>query len=327
MSTCRHSISINPRAKLKPTSPDPTDSRKNHIPPIHSPTVLQGRNELLIPSTTKLKLDSLAVNSVALVAGSEHSADHDDSPCLSGLVHGFLEEEDSDFAHESTNGHGSDSERVDLVIDCTDFVEDTIRSSSDDSYRNLLFFHVSKAMEGFSCLRNQRPVLRRKVMSFLRELGHNAAICKTKWESSGGGLTAGSYEFIDVVLQLKSPSLQTRYVVDLDFASQFEIARPTSQYLKLLHHLPRVFVGKSEDLKTIVKSISDAARRSLKSGELYLPPWRKNRYMQNKWFGPYRRTVNPLPANSFTSPPSVNVVKCRRLGFDAAVNGRLFVRT
>ncbi|KAJ6403065.1 hypothetical protein OIU84_015058 [Salix udensis] len=221
-------------------------------------------------------------------SGSEHSADHDDSPCLSGLVHGFLEEEGSDFAHESTNGHGSDSERVDLVIDCTDFVEDTIRSS---------------------------------------KLGHNAAICKTKWESSGGGLTAGSYEFIDVVLQLKSPSLQSRYVVDLDFASQFEIARPTSQYLKLLHHLPRVFVGKSEDLKTIVKSISDAARRSLKSGELYLPPWRKNRYMQNKWFGPYRRTVNPLPANSFTSPPSVNVVKCRRLGFDDAVNGRLFVRT
>ncbi|KAJ6708113.1 IMPORT ATP-BINDING PROTEIN putative (DUF506)-RELATED [Salix viminalis] len=261
-------------------------------------------------------------------SGSEHSADHDDSPCLSGLVHGFLEEEDSDFAHESTNGHGSDSERVGLVIDCTDFVEDTIRSSSNDSYRNLLFFHVSKAMEGFSCLRNQRPVLRRKVMSSLRELGHNAAICKTKWESSGGGLTAGSYELIDVVLQLKSPSsLQSRYVVDLDFASQFEIARPTSQYLKLLHHLPRVFVGKSEDLKTIVKSISDAARRSLKSGELYLPPWRKNRYMQNKWFGPYRRTVNPLPANSFTSPPPVNVVKCRRLGFDAAVNGRLFVRT
>uniref|UniRef100_A0A6N2M0Q3 Uncharacterized protein n=1 Tax=Salix viminalis TaxID=40686 RepID=A0A6N2M0Q3_SALVM len=261
-------------------------------------------------------------------SGSEHSADHDDSPCLSGLVHGFLEEEEySDFAHESTNGHGSDSERVDLVIDCTDFVEDMIRSSSNDSYRNLLFFHVSKAMEGFSCLRNQRPVLRRKVMSSLRELGHNAAICKTKWESSGGGLTAGSYELIDVVLQLKSPSLQNRYVVDLDFASQFEIARPTSQYLKLLHHLPRVFVGKSEDLKTIVKSISDAARRSLKSGELYLPPWRKNRYMQNKWFGPYLRTVNPLPTNSFTSPPSVNVVKCRRVGFDAAVNGRLFVRT
>jgi uncharacterized protein (TIGR01615 family) len=178
-------------------------------------------------------------------------------------------------------------------------------------------------MEAFSCLINQRPVLRRKVMSSLRELGHNAAICKTKWESSGGGgLTAGGYEFIDVV-QSKSSTLQNRYVVDLDFASQFEIARPTSQFLKLLHSLPRVFVGRSEDLKTIVKSISDASKRSLKSRELSLPPWRKNRYMQNKWFGPYRRTVNPSPA----TPPSVDVVKCRCVGFDDAVNGRLFVRT
>lgn len=277
------------------------------------------------PLDDKAKARLIGCQLSCFSSGSEHSVDHDDSPCLSDLVHGFLEEEDSGFVHASTHGHGSDSERVDLVADCTDFVVDMIRSSSND---NLLFAHVSKAMEGFSCLRNhQRPVLRRKVMLFLRELGHNAAICKTKWESSGGGLTAGSYEFIDVVVQSKSSALQNRYVVDLDFASQFEIARPTSQYLKLLHHLPRVFVGKSEDLKTIVKSISDAAKRSLKSRELSLPPWRKNRYMQNKWFGPYLRTVNPLPTNSFTPPPSVNVVKCRRVGFDDAVNGRLFVRT
>ncbi|KAL3580889.1 hypothetical protein D5086_018724 [Populus alba] len=210
-------------------------------------------------------------------SGSEHSADEeDDLPCLSELVHGFLENDDSDLTQDSVNGYESDSDRVDSVADCKDFVE-----------------------------------------------GHNAAICKTKWESSGGGgLTAGGYEFIDVVPS-KSSTLQNRYVVDLDFASQFEIARPTSQFLKLLHSLPRVFVGRSEDLKTIVKSISDASKRSLKSRELSLPPWRKNRYMQNKWFGPYRRTVNPSPA----TPPSVDVVKCRCVGFDDAVNGRLFVRT
>jgi uncharacterized protein (TIGR01615 family) len=257
-------------------------------------------------------------------SGSEHSADDDDDlPCLSELVHGFLENDDSDLTDDSVNGYESDSDRVDSVADCKDFVEGILRSGSRDSYRNLLSAHVSKAMEAFSCLINQRPVLRRKVMSSLRELGHNAAICKTKWESSGGGgLTAGGYEFIDVV-QSKSSTLQNRYVVDLDFASQFEIARPTSQFLKLLRSLPRVFVGRSEDLKTIVKSISDASKRSLKSRELSLPPWRKNRYMQNKWFGPYRRTVNPSPA----TPPSVDVVKCRCVGFDDAVNGRLFVRT
>uniref|UniRef100_A0A6N2L8F8 Vesicle-fusing ATPase n=1 Tax=Salix viminalis TaxID=40686 RepID=A0A6N2L8F8_SALVM len=187
-------------------------------------------------------------------SGSEHSADDDDDlPCLSELVHGFLENDDSDLAHEPVNGHESDSDRVDSVADCTDFVEDILRSGSKDSYRSLLSAHVSKAMEAFSCLRNQRPVLRRKdTMRRSVRLNGNLLVAVV--------LTAGGYEFIDVV-QSKSSTLQNRYVVDLDFASQFEIARPTSQFLKLLHSLPRVFVGRSEDLKTIVRRISNAAKK------------------------------------------------------------------
>ncbi|KDP45271.1 hypothetical protein JCGZ_15136 [Jatropha curcas] len=253
-------------------------------------------------------------------SGSEHSVD--DSPCLSELVHGFLED---DFETQPLS-YDSDSDNIDSVSDCTDMAEDTLRSAtsnniSKDSYRNLLFAHVLKAMEVFSCLQNQKAVLRRKVMSFLRELGHNAAICKTKWESSGG-LSAGNYEFIDVVQS------QHRYFLDLDFASQFEIARPTSHYSKQLQSLPRVFVGKNEDLKRIIKAMSDAAKRSLKCRELSLPPWRKNRYMQNKWLGPYRRTSNPIPVSSSTQViQPVSGVTCRFVGFDDAVNGRLFVRT
>ncbi|KAJ9176638.1 hypothetical protein P3X46_011925 [Hevea brasiliensis] len=255
-------------------------------------------------------------------SGSEHSTD--DSPCLSKLVHGFLED-DSDT---QSLGYESDSDQDDSVADCTDFVEDIVGSatgSSTDSYKNMMLANVLKAMEMFSCLRNQKPVFRRKVMSFLRELGHNAGICKTKWNSSGG-LTAGSYEFIDVVQS--SSTWQNRYIIDLDFASQFEIARPTSQYLKPLQSLPRVFVGRNEELKIIIKAMCDAARRSLKSKNLSLPPWRKNRYMQNKWLGPYRRTTNPTPASSLTSViHPVNGVTCRLVGFDDGVSGRLFVRT
>ncbi|KAL0389894.1 UNVERIFIED_CONTAM: hypothetical protein Scaly_0346500 [Sesamum calycinum] len=153
--------------------------------------------------------------------------------------------------------------------------------------------------------------------------GYNAAICKTKWESSGG-LTAGNYEFIDVLRKDSS----TRYLVDLDFASEFEIARPTNSYDRLLECMPRVFVGKSEDLKQILKAMSDAAKRSLKSRGLHLPPWRKHRFMQNKWLGSYRRTGNVFPA-SLSSPCPANrsyTVECRTVGFDTAVNGgRLFV--
>ncbi|XVE78154.1 hypothetical protein DITRI_Ditri13aG0121100 [Diplodiscus trichospermus] len=266
-------------------------------------------------------------------SGSEHSAAYaiaeDDSPCLSELVHRFLED-DHDAAEQT--GYNSDSDRVDSNIDTTDSLEIIIKSPSinnTDSYRNLLVAHVLKAMEMISFFKTDKAIFKCKVMAYLREVGHNAAICKTKWSSSGG-LNAGSYEFIDVVQSI-SPTWQNRYFIDLDFSSEFEIARPTSEYSRLLQCLPRVFVGKNEELKKIVKFMSDSAKRSLKSKELSLPPWRKNRYVQNKWFGPYRRTTSQIPASSnqltATAIHPGNVVKCRYVGFDDAVNGRRFVRT
>ncbi|XWS31220.1 hypothetical protein CRYUN_Cryun23aG0058700 [Craigia yunnanensis] len=267
-------------------------------------------------------------------SGSEHSASaavaEDDSPSLSELVHSFLED-DHDAAEQT--GY-SDSDRVDSNLDNADSLEIIVKSialnnTDTDSYRNLLMAHVLKAMEMLSFFKTDKAIFRRKVMAYLREAGHNAAICKTKWSSSGA-LTAGNYEFIDVV-QSVSSTWQNRYFIDLDFASEFEIARPTSDYSRLLQYLPMVFVGKNEELKKIVKVMSDSAKRSLKSKELSLPPWRKNRYMQNKWFAPYRRTTNQIPASSSSLTPAaihpVNVVQCRYVGFDDAVNGRLFVHT
>ncbi|XVE72693.1 hypothetical protein DITRI_Ditri11bG0059300 [Diplodiscus trichospermus] len=265
-------------------------------------------------------------------SGSEHSAAaaaEDDSPCLSELVHSFLE--DDHDASEQT-GYTSDSDRVDSNLDNTDSLEIIIKSTAlndMDSYRNLLMAHVLKAMEMLSFFKTDKAIFRRKVMAYLREVGHNAAICKTKWSSSGG-LTAGNYEFIDVVQSISS-TWQNRYFIDLDFVSEFEIVRPTREYSRLLQYLPRVFVGKNEELKKIVKVMSDSAKRSLKSKDLSLPPWRKNRYMQNKWFAPYRRTMNQIAASSSSLTTGtirpVNVVQCRFVGFDDAVNGRLFVRT
>ncbi|XP_022759809.1 uncharacterized protein LOC111306167 [Durio zibethinus] len=265
-------------------------------------------------------------------SGSEHSAAavaEDESPCLSELVHRFLED-DHDAAEQT--GYNSDSDRVDSNPDTAGWIEIIIKSTAvnnTDSYRNLLMAHVVKAMEMLSFFKTDKAIFRRKVMAYLREVGHNAAICKTKWSSSGN-LTAGNYEFIDVV-QSVPPTWQNRYFIDLDFDSEFEIARPTSEYSRLLQYLPRVFVGQNEELKKIVKVMCDSAKRSLKRKELSLPPWRKNRYMQNKWFGPYRRTTNQIAASSSSLTPAnihpANVVKCRYVGFDVAVNGRLFVRT
>ncbi|KAM1265575.1 hypothetical protein ACFX2J_035244 [Malus domestica] len=274
-------------------------------------------------------------------SGSEHSGDYN-SPCLSELVHRFLQDDESSTAGFPDNE--SDSDRVDSASDA-DAIDSVLRSvavsGNADSYLKLLRSHVSQAEEAFACLRSNgggssKSALRRSVMSFLRGLGHNAAICKTKWTSSGN-ITSGSYEFIDVVpVQSGSSMWQSRYFVDLDFAAQFEIARPSSQYSRLLQLLPRNFVGSSEDLKRIVRVTCDAAKRSLKSTDLSVPPWRKNRYVQNKWFGPYKRTVNPLTERTFSTDSAifapVSGAKCRCVGFDDAVsdstvNGRLYVRT
>lgn len=273
-------------------------------------------------------------------SGSEHTGDgiedyeDDDSPCLSDLVQGFLEDEVETVDDESRwcdQDSGSDSDSDSEAVELPDYADDIaniLRNSlREDSYGRTVLVHVARAMEVLSSLgsqHEQRAVFLRKVMSLLRELGHNAAICKTKWNSSSG-LTAGNHEFIDVVHTSSASvtSSQTvRYIVDLDFASRFQIARPTVQYARVLQSLPAVFVGRGDDLKRILRLVCDAGRISLRSRGLTLPPWRKNRYMQTRWLGPYKRSANLTPSSS-----AVNTVMCRAIGFDNAVGGRLFVRT
>ncbi|TYI18643.1 hypothetical protein ES332_A07G106200v1 [Gossypium tomentosum] len=257
------------------------------------------------------------VGAVYFSSGSEHSASDavagEDSPCLSELVDSFLE--DNHYGTDETGGGNgsttyiSDADYVDSKYDNT--------ASLESSDQTLLTIGIAIGICSWIAFWNQRKWC------------YDAAICKTKWSSSGG-ITAGNYEFIDVMRSVSS-SRQKRYFVDLDFASEFEIAMPTGEYSRLLQYCPKAFVGKSEELKKIVRAMSDAAKRSLKSKGLSLPPWRKNRYMQNKWFASYRRTTNQTSADSgwltTMTIHSVSVVQCRYVGFDDAVNSRMFVRT
>ncbi|CAA0833840.1 Protein of unknown function (DUF506 [Striga hermonthica] len=109
-------------------------------------------------------------------------------------------------------------------------------------------------------------------------------------------------------------------VVDLADDDEFRIALE-AHVLRALEVLPEVFVGRSEDLRRILKAMSGAARRSLKSDGLHLPPWRKYQYMRLKWLGPYRRTTNLLPTSFRAGARSFDAVHCRTVGFDAAANG------
>lgn len=114
-------------------------------------------------------------------------------------------------------------------------------------------------------------------------------LCKSKWEKFGQ-FPAGDYEYVDVKVD------ETRYIVEVFLVGGFDIARPTSQYASLLKAFPQIYVGKVEELKKIVKVMCTAMRESMKSKDMHIPPWRRNGYMQAKWFGSYKRTTNEVPS-------------------------------
>ncbi|XP_023534607.1 uncharacterized protein LOC111796130 isoform X1 [Cucurbita pepo subsp. pepo] len=228
------------------------------------------------------------------------------------MVVDFLE--GGECGSSSPAGDFFDATEMNVVeTDCTAAVGEirrmvALNDGYVEPYRELLVGDVMEAAASSS----NGDVSRRRLVMILRELHHDAAICKTKWGGSHG-VAAGDYEFIDVV------SGKIRYLIDTNFSAQFEIARPTIQYTKILKFLPLIFIGTAEELKKIVRIMCDAAKRSLNLTNLIVPPWRRNGYMQNKWLGPYRRTVNPI-SDTFPTSTSKNTtqwqVKCRWIGFD-----------
>lgn len=92
----------------------------------------------------------------------------------------------------------------------------------------------------------------------------------------------------------------SRYIVEVLVAGEFKIARATASYASLVEGFPRIFVGRPGEVKQVVKQMSKAVRKSLKSVGLNVPPWRRLAYMQAKWFGSYKRSTNEIPrAESF----------------------------
>lgn len=90
-----------------------------------------------------------------------------------------------------------------------------------------------------------------------------------------------------------------RLIVDIDFRSEFAIARPTKAYKLILQTLPGIFVGKSDRLEKIIGIVSDAAKQSLKKKGMPVPPWRKPGYVKSKWLSPSTTRI----ATSLTTSP------------------------
>ncbi|XP_022967649.1 uncharacterized protein LOC111467093 [Cucurbita maxima] len=240
---------------------------------------------------------------------SKYSADE----WLSEMVVDFLEE----YSGGTSSWPVEDLSNV-AAADCTEALGEirrmvSVNGGNVEPYRAVLVGNVQEAAEWAAASSSDSVVSQRRLMVFLHELRYNAAICKTKWESSRD-FTSGSYEFIDVI------NGSVRYLIDMNFPTQFEIARPTIQYRELLKSLPLIFIGTTDELKKIVKIMCNAAKRSLNCMNLSVPPWRKYIYMKNKWLGPHRRIVNLVFDKPSTPKKSTNwAVKCQCIGFDNTV--------
>lgn len=132
--------------------------------------------------------------------------------------------------------------------------------------------------------------IRRLLVKHLRLSGYDAAVCSTKWSNSGR-VPGGEYEYIDISFDTHDDDAADRLIVDVDFQSQFAIARPTHSYATAMKFLPVIFAGSSEKLEQVLQVMAEAAKLSLSQNSMPLPPWRTFDYMKAKWLSPYERRV------------------------------------
>ncbi|CAN4097603.1 unnamed protein product [Withania somnifera] len=254
------------------------------------------------PFTSVLRTSS-AVEKPGAAGGGNDGAAAESKPssvCLDKLVQNFMEEsndkpsaarfgrkcncfnannsdssdDEFDFSSESVtnSSFGDSSDTLKSLIPCTSVTE-----------RNLLA-DTSKIVEmNKSCKR--KDYLRKIVTCELLALGYKASICKSKWEKASS-IPAGEYEYIDATVEGE------RVILDVDFRSEFEIARSTGKYKAILQLLPFIFVGKGDRLLQIVSIVSEAAKQSLKKKGMHIAPWRKPEYMKAKWLSPYTRITS-----------------------------------
>jgi uncharacterized protein (TIGR01615 family) len=85
---------------------------------------------------------------------------------------------------------------------------------------------------------------------------------------------------------------EVRVMIELNFKAEFEMAKGSDEYNKLIKKLPEVFVGKEERLSNLIKILCMAAKKCMMDKKMHMGPWRKQRYMEAKWLGPCERNTS-----------------------------------
>ncbi|XP_045806842.1 uncharacterized protein LOC123899675 [Trifolium pratense] len=200
--------------------------------------------------------------------------------CFNGNSNDISDEETDFFGESVPSGSFTDAgDALKSLIPCASIAE-----------RNLLA-DTSKIVDKNSKVYKRKNDLRKIVAENLSSLGYDSSICKSKWHKTRS-YPAGEYEYIDVIVEGE------RLIIDIDFRSEFEIARSTGTFKAILQFLPYIFVGKSDRLCQIVAIVSEAAKQSLKKKGMHVPPWRKAEYMLAKWLSASCTREIPSPTTA-----------------------------
>ncbi|KAK3010251.1 hypothetical protein RJ639_010823, partial [Escallonia herrerae] len=259
--------------------------------------------------------------------GRETELSGDPAMTLSDTVFGFLEQEwegspesmeYGDPEDESEEGQKENlaslednksfwenqHELLQATLCRTCSTESRVRNAAKEALRE---FEVETAGNVCACRRpvygGCRDCLMGKLCRRLQNAGFDSAICKSKWKSSID-IPSGEHTFLDVVDSSNSKKGEVRVIIELNFHSEFEMARASEEYNRLVSKLPQVFIGKVERLLTLVKILCSAAKKCMKEKKMHIGPWRKHRYMQAKWLRITERTAASRPlATAYSSRP------------------------
>ncbi|KAG9133309.1 hypothetical protein Leryth_018629 [Lithospermum erythrorhizon] len=190
------------------------------------------------------------------------------------------------FGDLNLSSFGEACENVKSLVPCVSVLE-----------RNLLA-DTSRIVDQNKISKRKDDAFLKIVIDGLSALGYNASICNSHWGKSSS-CPAGEYKYVDVVTEGE------RLIIDIDFRSEFEIARPTKKYRTILQTLPAIFVGKGDRLQKIISIVTEAAKQSLKKKGMPFPPWRKAEYVKSKWLSSYCRTT-PTIKEAQELPNSIN---------------------
>ncbi|CAA6665710.1 unnamed protein product [Spirodela intermedia] len=177
---------------------------------------------------------------------------------------------------------------IQVLLSRNSSLETQIRRETEAAIR-----HLRSEAGACSCSRNAanecRECLLRGVTERLRDAGYNSAVCNSKWTTSSSIPKAGEHTYIDVVEAADGTKGPVRVVIEVCFRAEFEMARASEEYRRLVYRLPEVFVGKPEKLRGVIKTVCAAAKKCMEDNKMHMAPWRKSKYMQAKWLTPCER--------------------------------------